>query len=99
MLVLGLSGGFAGESWNIAPDVKILFTHDAAACLIRDGELVAAVEEERLNRVKKTSKFPVNAIRACLAIGGVSPSQIDTVGHYYPEFSLDRVLDRIYLKS
>jgi predicted NodU family carbamoyl transferase len=96
MLVLGLSGGFAGESWNLSPDVKILFTHDAAACLIRDGELVAAVEEERLNRIKKTVKFPVNAVRACLDLANVSPAEIDAVGHYFPESMMNEGLNGIY---
>src|SRR5215469_8130506 len=96
MLVLGLSGGFAGESWNIAPDVKILFTHDAAACLIRDGEIVAAVEEERLNRIKKTVKFPRNAVRACLDLANVSPKEIDAVGHYFPESVMNEGLNGIY---
>jgi predicted NodU family carbamoyl transferase len=96
MLVLGLSGGFAGESWNLAPDVKILFTHDAAACLIRDGELVAAVEEERLNRIKKTVKFPVNAVRACLDLASVSATEIDAVGHYFPEWLMNEGLNGIY---
>jgi predicted NodU family carbamoyl transferase len=96
MLVLGLSGGFAGEGWNLSPDVKILFTHDAAACLIRDGELVAAVEEERLNRIKKTVKFPVNAVRACLDLANVSPTEIDAVGHYFPESMMNEGLNGIY---
>jgi decarbamoylnovobiocin carbamoyltransferase/7-O-carbamoyltransferase len=96
MLVLGLSGGFSGESWNLCPDVSILFTHDAAACLIRDGELVAAVEEERLNRIKKTVKFPVNAVRACLDLANVSPAEIDAVGHYFPEESMNEGLNAIY---
>lgn len=99
MFALGLSGFFSHEDVDIAVIRNVGFLHDAAACLIRDGELVAAVEEERFNRVKKTSKFPVNAIRACLDIGGISPSQIDAVGHYYAEFAMDRVLDRIYLKD
>lgn len=96
MLVLGLSGGFSGESWDLSPDPRILFTHDAAACLIRDGELVAAVEEERLNRIKKTVKFPVNAVRACLDLANVSVAEIDAVGHYFTEESTNLGLHHVY---
>jgi carbamoyltransferase len=51
--------------------------HDAAAALIIDGKLVAAVEEERLNREKKTAKFPVNAVQWCLDHAGVAFDEID----------------------
>jgi carbamoyltransferase len=53
--------------------------HDAAAVLIRDGQVVAAFEEERLNRLKHANCFPVRAIRECLRIGGLS--SIDQVDH------------------
>jgi decarbamoylnovobiocin carbamoyltransferase/7-O-carbamoyltransferase len=99
MLVLGLSGYFSREDAELAPAADPGFFHDAAACLIRDGELVVAVEEERFNRIKKTSKFPINAIRACLATSGVSPSQIDAVGHYFAEYAVDASLDLIYLNN
>ncbi|MFE3771250.1 carbamoyltransferase [Streptomyces sp. NPDC059122] len=54
-----------------------LIGHDAAAALIIDGELVAAVEEERLNRNKKTSAFPLNAIRWCLEQAGLTYDDVD----------------------
>ncbi|MEU1662198.1 carbamoyltransferase C-terminal domain-containing protein [Streptomyces sparsogenes] len=56
---------------------NLLVGHDAAAALVVDGELVAAVEEERLSRVKKTSDFPVNAIEWCLKSAGVGLDQVD----------------------
>ncbi|HWO60397.1 MAG TPA: carbamoyltransferase C-terminal domain-containing protein [Umezawaea sp.] len=96
MLVLGLTGHFSPEDVELAPDLGYGYAHDAAACLIRDGELVAAVEEERLNRVKKTTKFPINAIRACLATAGVEPSQVDAVGHYVAEDFTDLALGTVY---
>jgi carbamoyltransferase len=52
---------------------------DAAAVLLRDGELVAAVEEERFERIKHAAGFPYAAIRACLEMGGVTGEQIDHV--------------------
>jgi len=56
---------------------NLLVGHDAAAALTIDGELVAAVEEERLSRVKKTSDFPANAIEWCLEFAGVDLDQVD----------------------
>lgn len=55
------------------------FYHDSTACLVRDGRLVAAIEEERLIRKKHTSAFPSQAVRRCLALGGLTPSDIDHV--------------------
>lgn len=52
---------------------------DASAALLRDGELVAAVEEERFRRVKHWAGFPREAIRTCLEMAGVTPTAIDHV--------------------
>ncbi|MEU7650019.1 carbamoyltransferase family protein [Streptomyces huasconensis] len=51
--------------------------HDAAAALFVDGELVAAVEEERMNRQKKTTAFPANAMRWCLDQAGLDYGDVD----------------------
>jgi predicted NodU family carbamoyl transferase len=97
MLVLGLSGHFADEDTNLSPNSADPFFHsafhDAAACLIRDGELLVAVEEERFNRIKKTTKFPVNAIRACLDVAHASPSDVTAVGYFFAEDMLDQWLN------
>src|SRR5579859_3247551 len=53
--------------------------HDSSACLVRDGELVFAVAEERISRAKHDARFPQNAIRACLEFAGVKPEQLDEV--------------------
>ncbi|MGH3772676.1 MAG: carbamoyltransferase family protein [Pseudonocardiaceae bacterium] len=76
-----------------------LIFHDASAALVKDGVLLAAVEEERLNRIKKTTKFPINAIRSCLATANVSPSDIDAVGYYVPEDCADTILNQLYTGS
>jgi carbamoyltransferase len=55
------------------------FHGDASAVLIKDGSLVAAIEEERLNRRKHCAGFPTLAIRAVLESGGVAPGEIDHV--------------------
>jgi carbamoyltransferase len=52
---------------------------DVAAVLVRDGELVAAVEEERYRRIKHVAGFPTQAIRACLDMAGVSAREVDHV--------------------
>jgi carbamoyltransferase len=57
-------------------------SHDVLICsaaLIEDGKVVAAIPEERLDRVKRSSVFPVRAIQKCLDMGGVSLSEIDEI--------------------
>jgi carbamoyltransferase len=53
---------------------------DAAAAIIRDGELLAAVEEERFNRHKHCAGFPIESIRYCLAAAQVNIEQVDHIG-------------------
>ena len=52
---------------------------DAAVCLVKDGELVAAVEEERFRRIKHWGGFPTEAIRYCLREAGISIGDVDHV--------------------
>lgn len=52
---------------------------DSSACLVRDGEIVAAAEEERFRRIKHWAGFPSQAITYCLAEGGISLSDVDFV--------------------
>ncbi len=56
--------------------------HDAAACIVRDGEVIAAAEEERFTRKKHDHSFPENAIKFCLEHAGIKGSQLDHVGFY-----------------
>ncbi|HAX90937.1 MAG TPA: hypothetical protein DCY07_01850 [Rhodospirillaceae bacterium] len=58
------------------------FNHDSAACLLRGGQLVAAVEEERLTRVKHDDRFPTLAIQSVLAQGGLTGADLDAVVFY-----------------
>lgn len=53
---------------------------DAAAAIVRDGELLAAAEEERFNRIKHCAGFPTEAIRYCLKAAGASITEVDHVG-------------------
>jgi carbamoyltransferase len=54
-------------------------THDSSACIVRDGELLFAVAEERISRLKHDGRFPRNAIQACLDFTGVKAEQIDEI--------------------
>jgi carbamoyltransferase len=58
------------------------FFHESACCLLQDGRLVAAAEEERFSRVKHDPRLPVGAFRYCLAAGGIGPHQIDCLAYY-----------------
>jgi len=70
------------------------FYHDAAACLLKDGEIVAAAQEERFTRVKHDARFPENAIRYCLAEGGATGSRLDGVVFYdKPLLKFHRLLE------
>src|SRR5438552_5746559 len=53
---------------------------DAAAAIIRDGELIAAVEEERFNRFKHCAGFPTESVRYCLQVAGIPIEAVEHVG-------------------
>ena len=53
--------------------------HDSSACIVRDGELLFAVAEERISRIKHDARFPYLAVQACLDFAGVKPAEIDEV--------------------
>ncbi|MDH5749715.1 MAG: carbamoyltransferase [Rhodospirillales bacterium] len=70
------------------------FYHDSAAALIRDGEIVAAAQEERFSRDKHDSSFPANAVSYCLDAGGVRLDEVDYVGFYdKPLLTFNRLLE------
>jgi carbamoyltransferase len=58
------------------------FYHDAAACLLVDGKIVAAASEERFTRVKHDERFPARAVAYVLAEGGLTAADLDAVGFY-----------------
>jgi carbamoyltransferase len=71
------------------------FYHDSAACLVRDGEIVAAAQEERFTRRRHDAGFPANAVRYCLAEGGVALDALDYVGFYdKPLLKFERLLEQ-----
>jgi carbamoyltransferase len=70
------------------------FYHDSAAALVRDGEIVAAAQEERFSRKKHDARFPSHAIDYCLAQEGVRLDQIDHVVFYdKPFLKFERLLE------
>jgi len=70
------------------------FYHDSAACLLQDGRLVAAAQEERFTRRKHDASFPTAATRYCLAEGEVGPGEVDAVVFYdKPVLKFHRILE------
>jgi carbamoyltransferase len=96
MLTLGLAGGLdpVHEEVMDAPDN---YTYDGAVVLIEDGKVIAASEEERLNRIKHSNKFPTQSIRFCLEQRGVSIHEIDLIAYYVNEEAANALLSRLYL--
>ncbi|MDH3222736.1 MAG: carbamoyltransferase [Gemmatimonadota bacterium] len=70
------------------------FYHDSGACLVRDGEIVAAAQEERFSRIKGDARFPAEAVRFCLEQAGISIDEVSAVGFYdKPLLKFERILE------
>lgn len=70
------------------------FYHDSAACLVRDGDIIAAAQEERFTRTKHDFSFPANAIAYCLDEGKLSSKSLDYVAFYdKPFIKFERILE------
>jgi carbamoyltransferase len=70
------------------------FYHDSAACLVQDGKIIAAAQEERFTRLKHDHNFPIHAVRYCLAEAGITPEQLDYVVFYdKPLLKFDRLIE------
>jgi len=69
------------------------FYHDSAACIVKDGEIFAAAQEERFTRKKHDFSFPVHAIHYCLKEAGITSKELDYVGFYdKPFIKFERIL-------
>ena len=69
------------------------FYHDSAATLVRDGEIIAAAQEERFSRIKHDPAFPAQSIRYCLAAAGVTLAEVSDVVFYdKPLLKFERLL-------
>jgi carbamoyltransferase len=70
------------------------FYHDSAACLVRDGDIVAAAQEERFTRKKHDFSFPLNAIDYCLEAGKIKSESLDFIAFYDKPFvKFERILE------
>ncbi len=70
------------------------FYHDSAACLVRDGKIMAAAQEERFTRKKHDHRFPIHAIEYCLSEGGITSKEINYVAFYdKPWIKFERLLE------
>jgi len=70
------------------------FYHDSASCLLRDGEIVAAAQEERFTRKKGDASFPTHAVDYCLRAGGITVKDLAYVGFYdKPLLKFERILE------
>jgi carbamoyltransferase len=69
------------------------FYHDSAACLVRDGRIIAAAQEERFTRKKHDASFPKHAVEYCLREAGIAVTDLDLVAFYEKPFlKFDRIL-------
>jgi carbamoyltransferase len=70
------------------------YYHDSAACLVQDGQIVAAAQEERFTRKKHDHEFPIHAINYCLEYAGIAGSEVDYVAFYdKPFLKFERILE------
>lgn len=73
------------------------YYHDSAAALTVDGQIVAAVQEERFTRIKHDDSFPVNAVRYCLEYAGLTIDRLDAVVFYdKPFIKFERLIETYY---
>jgi carbamoyltransferase len=96
MLILGISGGSSLPE-EVTPESTGLLAHDGAAVLIEDGQVLAAVEEERLNRIKHSDKAPLRAIAACLELARRELREVAYVAYPYLASHIEHFLRERFL--
>ena len=70
------------------------YYHDSAACIVRDGDIVAAAQEERFSRIKHDHRFPSRAVEYCLREAGITAADLDHVAFYdKPWLKFERLLE------
>src|SRR5262249_38446684 len=72
------------QSWMLTLGINYSQMHDSSACVVRDGELLFAVAEERISRVKHDARFPENAVQACVEFARIRADQLDEVCFGWP---------------
>ncbi|HEY3919584.1 MAG TPA: carbamoyltransferase C-terminal domain-containing protein [Stellaceae bacterium] len=96
MIIIGINGGFDPvyeRRFGFAAD----YVHDSAAVLLKDGEIVAGIEEERLTRIKHCNKSFFGSIRFCLDSAGIGFDDVDYFAFYVTEPFLDVSLKAMHL--
>jgi carbamoyltransferase len=74
------------------------FYHDSAAALLKNGEIIAAAQEERFTRKKHDSSFPANAVGFCLKYDGTTLGDMDAIVFYdKPLLKFERLLETYYI--
>lgn len=96
--VLGFCGG-PNAVHEQAYEIILGNIHDAAAVLLDDGEVAAAIEQERLDRIKHSNKAPLEAIGCCLAAGGLALGDVDHVAFFGERAFWDRMLADYFLRT
>jgi len=97
MNILGIVGGIDFLYEKNYPNEKQLISHDAAAVLINNGKVVAAIEEERLNRIKHTEKAPFYSMKFCIDTAGINLRDVDKVAVYGSEKLMNEKFKQFYL--
>jgi carbamoyltransferase len=70
------------------------FYHDSAACIVQDGNIISAAQEERFTRIKHDFSFPENAIASCLKSGNITAKDLDLIAFYdKPFLKFERLLE------
>src|SRR5262245_5977326 len=70
------------------------YYHDSAACLVKDGDIAAAAQEERFTRKKHDHRFPASAVDYCLAQAGITPDDLDYIVFYdKPLLKFERLIE------
>ena len=71
--------------------------HDSGACLLKDGEIISAVQEERFTRLKHDASFPKNAIQYCLDESNIQASDLESIVFYdKPFLKFERILETYF---
>lgn len=96
MIVIGVSGGLNLIHENTF-GISSYSMHDSACALVEDGNVICAIEEERLNRIKHTNKFPIQSLRFCLETRGISLKDVDLIVYYSTRELLDQRAKHYYL--
>ena len=70
------------------------YYHDSAACLLKDGEILAAAQEERFTRIKHDANFPISSIQFCIKESAIESHEIDYIVFYdKPFLKFERLLE------